>query len=77
MPVRTRNIINTPVNITESPARTMMVWYILFSSGYLAKRRGAGALFPVARRHLLEASSMSILSGQMDQKSMKKLACTM
>src|ERR1700719_5043372 len=65
--VRTRNIMNAPVSVTDSPASTMMKWYSLFSIGYFANLRGAGADSPKARRHLLRASSISVLSGHMDQ----------
>src|SRR5271167_4326777 len=70
--VRTRDIMNTPVTIAERPAAMMAAWYNLFSSGYLANLRGGGAGRPMNRRILLRASVISILSGQMDQKSSQK-----
>src|ERR1700733_4161916 len=75
--VRTRFIMNRPVKVTESPARTMIRWYILFSIGYFANLRGAGAPLPVALSQRLLPSSISILSGQMDQKSIQKEAWMM
>src|ERR1035437_325286 len=75
--VLTRFIMNTPVIVTDKPAKTMMAWYILFSIGYFANFRGAGAFLPVARSQRLLASSMSIESGQMDQKSSQKDAWMM
>src|SRR5271155_912568 len=72
--VRTRDIMNTPVTIAERPAAMMAAWYSLFSSGYLANLRGGGAGRPRNRRILLRASVMSILSGQIDQKSSQKEA---
>ena len=72
--VRTRNIMKTPVTITDRPHRMMTPWKSLFSSGYLANFRGGGADFPKNRRTLLHASSTSVLSGQIDQKSSQKEA---
>jgi len=46
----------------------------LFSRGYLANLSGGGADLPRKRSVLLYASRRSILSGQIDQKSMKKEA---
>src|SRR5271168_4652819 len=70
--VRTRDIMKTPVTIADRPAAMMAAWYSLFSSGYLANLRGGGAGRHRNRRILLRASVMSILSGQMDQKSSQK-----
>src|SRR5262249_14986686 len=44
-------------------------WKPLFSSGYFANRRGAGARCPRNRRKRLVASAMSVLSGQIAQNS--------
>src|ERR1700678_1593946 len=74
---RTRFMMKTPVKLTDRPASTMIRWYILFSIGYFANFRGAGAALPVARSQRLLPSSMSILSGQMDQKSIQKDAWMM
>src|SRR5260370_38587765 len=70
--VRTRNIINTPVTIEDRPAARIAPWQSLFSKGYLANLSGGGADFPTNRSILLDVSRRSILSGQIDQKSIKK-----
>src|ERR1700685_1494764 len=72
--VRTRDIMKTPVRITDRPHKMMTPWKSLFSSGYLANLRGAGADNPTNRQPLREASSTSVLSGQIDQKSSQKEA---
>src|SRR5271168_273606 len=72
--VRTRDIMKTPVRITDRPHKIMTPWKSLFSKGYLANFRGGGASIPKKRRTLLTASSRSILSGQIDQKSNQKEA---
>src|SRR6202034_623221 len=72
--VRTRDIMKTPVRITDRPHKIMTPWKSLFSSGYLANFRGGGAGIPRNRRTLFQASSRSIRSGQMDQKSSQKEA---
>src|SRR4030095_13927167 len=53
--VRTRNIMKTPVAITESPAAMIAPWNPLFSNGYFANRRGAGTAWPKHRRRRLVA----------------------
>src|SRR5208282_2819381 len=75
--VRTRNIMNTPVRITDKPHKMITPWKSLFSSGYLANFRGGGADIPKNRRTRFHASSTSVLSGQMDQKSSQKEAWKM
>src|ERR1700691_6667585 len=70
--VRTRDIMKTPVRITDRPHKMMTPWKSLFSSGYFANFRGGGADIPKNRRTLLWASCTSVLSGQIDQKSNQK-----
>src|ERR1700722_4202310 len=70
--VRTRDIMKTPVRITDRPHKMMTPWKSLFSRGYLANFRGGGAGIPKKRRTLFQASSRSIRSGQIDQKSSQK-----
>src|SRR4029077_7248879 len=72
--VRTRDIMTTPVRITDRPHKIMTPWKSLFSRGYLANLRGGGAGIPKKRRTLFQASSRSILSGQIDQKSSQREA---
>src|SRR5580692_8831291 len=67
--VRTRDIMKTPVRITDRPHKIMTPWKSLFSGGYLANLCGGGAGIPKNRRTLFQASSRSIRSGQIDQKS--------
>src|ERR1035437_1094809 len=72
--VRTRDIMKTPVRITDRPHNIMTPWKSLFSRGYLANFRGGGAGIPRNRRILFQASSRSTLSGQIEQKSSQKEA---
>src|SRR6202022_1183505 len=72
--VRTRDIMKTPVTITDRPHKMMTPWKSLFSRGYLANFRGGGADTPTNRRTLFHASSTSVLSGQIAQKSSQKEA---
>src|ERR1700685_4079345 len=72
--VRTRDIMKTPVRITDRPHKMMTPWKSLFSSGYLANFRGGGAGIPKKRRTLFQASSRSVLVGHIDQKSREKEA---
>src|ERR1700721_3472920 len=72
--VRTRDIMKTPVRITDRPHKIMTPWKSLFSRGYLANFRGGGAGIPRNRRTLFQASPGSIRSGQIDQKSSQKEA---
>src|ERR1700694_3906447 len=72
--VRTRDIMKMPVTITDRPHKMMTPWKSLFSRGYLVDFRGGGADIPTNRRTLFHASSTSVLSGQIAQKSSQKEA---
>src|SRR5208282_515463 len=72
--VRTRDIMKTPVKITDKPQRMITPWKSLFSRGYFANLRGGGAGIPKKRRTLFDASCRSVRSGQIDQKSNQKEA---
>src|ERR1700678_1485653 len=72
--VRPRDIMKTPVRITDKPHKIITPWKCLFSSGYLANFRGGGEGIRKNRRPLFPAASAPDRSGQIAQKSSQKEA---